>query len=147
MASPLLAICDALAASLNATAMEIASTTVQRRNWASVSAEDMAQPIVFVTPGAIQSERIGRTQHQTDYTANVFIGRHVTADADADGMLDLAEEILTLVRAHKWQAPWPYGVTSPISVAIEINPDDALDERNVWRAIVSATYRVCTVDA
>jgi hypothetical protein len=146
MASPLLAICDALAASLNATAMENPRTTVERRNWAAVSAEDMAQPIVFVTPGAIQSERIGRQQHQTDYTANVFLGRHVTAEADADAMLDLAEEILALVRAHKWQAPWPYGVTSPISVAIEINPDDALDERNVWRAIVSATYRVCTVD-
>jgi hypothetical protein len=146
MASPLLAICDALAGSLTGTAMEIASTTVQRRNWAAVSAEDMTHPIVFVTPGGIQSERIGRTQHQTDYTANVFLGRHVTADADADGMLDLAEEILALVRAHNWQSPWPYGVTSPISVSIEINPDDALDERNVWRAVISATYRVCTTE-
>jgi hypothetical protein len=146
MASPLLAICDALAASLNASALEIAGTTVHRRNWATVSAEEMSQPVVFVTPGGIQSERIGRTQHQTDYTANVFIGRHVTAEADADGMLDLAEEILTLVRAHNWPAPWPYAVTSPISAAIEINPDDALDERNVWRAVVSATYRICTTD-
>jgi hypothetical protein len=147
MASPLLAICDALAASLNASALEIASTTVQRRNWATVSAEDMAQPIVFVTPGGIVSERIGRKQHQTDYTANVFLGRHVTADADADGMLDLAEEILALVRAHNWQSEWPYAVTSPTSVTIEINPDDALDERNVWRAVISATYRICTVDS
>lgn len=105
------------------------------------------QPVVFVTPGGIVSERIGRRQHQTDYTVNVFVGRHVSVDADADRMLDLSEEMLSLIRAHVWKSDWPYGVTSPISVSFELNPDDALTERNVWRAVISPTYRICTVEA
>jgi hypothetical protein len=33
-------------------------------------------------------------------------------------------------------------VSSPQTVGIDINPDDALTERNVWRAVITATYRV-----
>jgi hypothetical protein len=36
---------------------------------------------------------------------------------------------------------WPSGVTTPVEVAIEVNPDDALHDRNVWRAVITATYR------
>jgi hypothetical protein len=61
----------------------------------------------------------------------------------ADDMLDLAEEIADAIRAHTWDQAvvWPSGVTTPVEVAIEINPDDALHDRNVWRAVITATYR------
>jgi hypothetical protein len=29
-----------------------------------------------------------------------------------------------------------------MTVEIDMNPDDALTERNVWRAVITATYRV-----
>jgi hypothetical protein len=32
-------------------------------------------------------------------------------------------------------------VTSPQAITIDINPDDALQERNVWRAVITVTYR------
>jgi hypothetical protein len=37
-------------------------------------------------------------------------------------------------------------VTSPESSSIEINPDDALNDRNVWRAVITASYRVLESD-
>jgi hypothetical protein len=37
-------------------------------------------------------------------------------------------------------------VTSPQTVTIDLNPDDALSERNVWRAAIVATYRVLESD-
>ena len=126
----------------------IASTTVERKNWVSIDLDAMADPVIFVTPGSADVSRISRGVSQIDYEVSVFIGRHVQSDAEVDGMLDLADEALLQVRAHQWgeAVVWPEGVTSPITVAIELNPDDALSERNAWRAVITATYRVFSAD-
>jgi hypothetical protein len=63
-------------------------------------------------------------------------------------MIDLADDVLLYIRAHDWAGiTWPTGVTKPQSVSIELNPDDALNDRNVWRAVISVTYRVFEADA
>lgn len=143
MASFLRGIADALADGLDAVSWSITSTTVERRNWASVDVEGMAEPRVFVVPGNASMTRVSRDVMQTDYTVSVFVGRHVTTDAQVDGMLDLADEVSLQVRAHSFTGvTFPAGVTSPQNVSIEINPDDALTDRNVWRAVITATYVV-----
>lgn len=144
MASYLRGIADSLAAGLDDITWSITSTTVERRNWASVDVEAMATPKIFVVPGNADVTRIGRLEMQTDYTVTVFVGRHVSTDAEVDGMLDLADEVMLQVRAHDFgsSVTWPAGVSSPQTVSIDINPDDALTERNVWRAVITATYRV-----
>lgn len=143
MSSTLRQIADSLAEGLQAVSWDIAGTAVERRNWANVDAEALAQPKVFVIPGNAEVSRISRDVMQTDYTVNVFIGRHVQTDSDVDGMLDLADTVMLYVRAHSWGAgvTFPAGVTSPQTVSIELNPDDALTERNVWRAVITASYR------
>lgn len=143
MASFLRGIADALATGLDGVSWSITSTTVERRNWASVDVESMTSPVVFVVPGNASMSRVSRDVMQTDYTVTVFVGRHVTTDAQVDGMLDLADEVSLRVRAHSFTGvTWPAGVTSPQNVSVEINPDDALTERNVWRAVITATYVV-----
>jgi hypothetical protein len=126
----------------------IASTTVERKNWVSIDIDAMSDPVIFVTPGSAEVSRISRNVSQIDYEVSVFVGRHVQSDSEVDGMLDLAEEALLQVRAHEWgeAVEFPEGVTSPITVAIEINPDDALSERNAWRAVITATYRSFQAD-
>jgi len=122
--------------------------TVERRNWARVDAADMADPVVFVTPGQADTQRISRGVTQVDYQVIVYIGRRVETEDDADDMLDLADEILLYIRAHSWGegVTFPEDVTSPQTVSISINPDDALNERNVWRAVITANYRVFQAD-
>lgn len=144
MASYLRGIADSLAAGLDSVTWGIANTTVERRNWANVDVESMNTPRIFVVPGNADVTRISRLVMQTDYTVTVFVGRHVATDSEVDGMMDLADEVMLQVRAHDFgsAAVWPVGVTSPQTVSIDINPDDALTERNVWRAVVTATYRV-----
>lgn len=144
MASFLRGIADALAAGLDAVTLSIPTTTVERRNWATIDADSMMEPRVFVVPGNATVTRVSRDVIQTDYTVNVFVGRHVDTDAEVDGMLDLADQVLLYVRAHQWGQgiTFPTGVTSPQTVAIEINPEDALTERNMWRAVIVATYIV-----
>ena len=122
----------------------IPSTVVQRRNWTDLDVESMTSPRVFVVPGNADVTRISRQMMQIDYTVTVFVGRHVQTDSDVDAMLDLADSVMLQVRAHSFgqAVVWPAGVTSPQAVSIDLNPDDALTERNVWRAVITATYRV-----
>lgn len=143
MSSFLRGIADALALGLDGVSWSIDTTTVERRNWASVDVEGMADPRVFVVPGNASMSRISRDSMQTDYTVTVFVGRHVTTDAQVDAMLDLADEVSLQVRAHSFAGvTFPAGVSAPQTVTIDINPDDALTDRNVWRAVIVATYIV-----
>ena len=144
MSSVLRTIADRLATGLQSVTWPISSTTVERRNWANIDVDAMSVPKVFVIPGSAEVTRISRTHMQVDYAITVFVGRHVTTDGEVDGMLDLADKVMLYVRAHSFGAGviWPVGVTSPQTVSIDLNPDDALTERNVWRAVITATYRV-----
>ena len=144
MSSTLRALADSLATGLQSVTWGITSTVVERRNWANVDVDAMAAPRVFVVPGNADVTRISRQVMQVDYTVSVFVGRHVSTDAEVDGMLDLADSVMLRVRAHSFGSVvvWPAGVTSPQTVSIDLNPDDALTERNVWRAVITATYRV-----
>lgn len=144
MSSVLRTIADRLATGLQSVTWSIPSTTVERRNWANIDVDAMSVPKVFVIPGSADVTRISRTHMQVDYSVTVFVGRHVTTDGEVDGMLDLADRVMLYVRAHSFGAgvTWPAGVTSPQTVSIDLNPDDALTERNVWRAVITATYRV-----
>jgi len=144
MSSVLRTIADSLATGLQSVTWGITSTVVERKNWANIDVDAMSSPRVFVVPGNADVSRISRQMMQVDYTVTVFVGRHVTTDAEVDGMLDLADSVMLQVRAHDFGSTviWPAGVTSPQTVGIDINPDDALTERNVWRAVITATYRV-----
>jgi hypothetical protein len=148
MAATFRLIADALAAGLQAATLP-AGVTVTRANWIELDAADMAAPVVIVTPGSAEASRVATDITQFDYTANVFVARHCDTNAEVDSAIDLADAVMRYVRAHQWpqSSAWPAGVTGPISTTIEINPDDGLTERNIWRAMILATYRVFDRDA
>jgi hypothetical protein len=142
MASKLREISDALAASLATETWSISPITIERKNWVQVDPEQMQNPVVYVVPGGSEVSRIGRVNWQSDHAVNIFVGRHVSTDSDIDGMYDLADEMLTFIRSASLA-----GVsTSPQTVTIDVNPDDALNDRNVWRAVITATYRDLQTD-
>ena len=147
MSSTLRDIADALAASLAAeTFSSVADQpTVERKNWPAYDVDDLRNPVIAVTAGGVEATRIARPSvFQYDYAVSAFLGRHTPTEAEADAMLDMAEELLDLIRAHDWSegVTWPTGCTSPMTVEVEISPDDALQERNVWRAVITASYRL-----
>lgn len=145
MSSTLKDIADALAASLDAEtfASVTAQPTVERKNWPTYEVEDLADPVIAVTPAGIETVRVSRQSWQYDYQMSVFVGRHTPTEAAAEEMVDLCEEIADVIREHSYgEIEWPAGVTSPMTVEVALNPDDALTERNVWRAVITATYRV-----
>lgn len=140
-------IADALADSLATVTWTPGTTAVYRRNWATFDVSEMATPVIVVTPGGAEVSRVARLTTQTDYSTTVFIGRHVETDIEVDQMIDLADDALLYIRAHDWLGVnWPEGVGKPQTVSIELNPDDALNERNVWRAVIEVVYRVFEQD-
>lgn len=143
--SLLIDIADALADSLADAELTVDATapTVERKHWLQYSVEDLTDPVIAVLPVTVESVRASRESWQYDYGVAVYVGRHTPTEEAADAMATLAEDVLDLIRGHEWgQVQWPTGVTSPMTVEIEMNPDDALNERNVWRAVITATYRV-----
>ena len=147
MSNKLRTIADALADGLDGVTWSIANTTVERKNWVTIDLEDMRNPVIYVVPGNAEITRVSRSVSQIEYLVNVFIGRHVQTDQEVDGMLDMADALLLHVRAHDFAGvTWPAGVTSPQSVSITLNPDDALNDRNAWRAVIEARYIVFEAD-
>jgi hypothetical protein len=142
--SQLVDIADALAASLADYAFTAGpQPEVSRVNWPTFDVEDLKDPVIAVTAAGALIERVDRIRHQYDYQVNVFIGRHTPTEAMANEMFALAEEMVDAIREHTWNLDgWPAGVTSPYTVELLLNPDEALQERNVWRAVVTVAYRV-----
>lgn len=116
----------------------IAQPTVQRVNWPTYDIESMSSPVIAVVPAGDDILRVDRQHHQHDYTVNVFVGRHTPTEALADEMLELAEEVVDAILDHSWTN---FPATSPQAIEIVINPDDGLNDRNVWRAVITVTYR------
>lgn len=134
---------DALAQGLSATTFTAVDTqpTVSRLNWPTLDVEAMADPVIVVTPAGDDIQRVDRSNHQHDYSLNVFVGRHTPTEADADDMLELAEEVVDTILAHDWDEEITFPATSPQAIEIQVNPDEALQDRNVWRAAITVTYR------
>jgi hypothetical protein len=135
----------ALVASLDAVTWTATAdpVTVESKNFPTYVIEDLEDPVICVTDGPIEVERLSRTAHQRDYSVEIYLARHTPTEAACDVMLDLLEELLDKLEEHSWGAvSWPAGVTSPQSIVVEKNPDEALVDRNVWRCGIVVAYRV-----
>jgi hypothetical protein len=138
-------ITTALVASLDAVTWTATAdpVTVETKNFPQYGIEDLANPIICITDGSIESERIARSAHMRDFAVEVYLARHTPEEADCDVMLNLLEELLGKLEDHSWPGvTWPTGVTSPQTIVVEKNPGEALTERNVWRAGIVVTFRV-----
>lgn len=138
-------IVDALVTSLDAVTWTATAdpVTVESKNFPTYEIEDLGDPVICVTDGPVESERLSRSAHQRDYSVEIYLARHTPTEAACDEMLDLLEELLDKLEDHSWGAvSWPASVTSPQSIVVEKNPDEALVDRNVWRAGIVVVYRV-----
>ena len=149
MSSTLKSLAQALADSLTTCTFTSVTdpVTIIRANWPSFTVEELVNPVLAITPPGYTLERAARTAHVYDYQVSIFLGRHTPTEAEAYAMLDLCEEVVDLIRDHRWAtlAPavtWPTGSSSPQTIEVNQNPDEGLQERNVWRAIITVTYRI-----
>lgn len=149
MSSTLRDISDAVRDALASVEFSSVSTQpeVVRVTWPEYDVEGLAGPVLVVAPSTMTVNRVDRLNHEYVYTIAVWVARHTPTDILADSMYDLTEEVVDQLRSHAWgeEVEFPSGVTSPTSVEVEVNPDEALQDRNVWRAVVQVAYTVFRV--
>ena len=133
MSALLQSIADAVATGLASKNWAIAGTTVGRANWISKGPEQLVAPAIVVTAGNRETVRIARpSQRQNDYTVQVYVAQKVDTDAEVTAISDQAEAVLDALMDHSFAGvTFPAGTVSPLTVTIETNPDDALNERVV----------------
>lgn len=144
MSSTLRDIADAIANALGSVTFNSVTEppTVVSANLATYTAEEMKDPVIVVTPGSLTVTRVSRTTHQYDCAVFIYVGRQASTEEAYDEMLNLSEEVIDELRAHTWgeDITFPGGATAPTSIEIDINPDDALQERNIWRCVITPRY-------
>jgi hypothetical protein len=146
VSSTLRQIADAVRDAMASVSYSTSSTqpVIVRVNWPEYDIESLATPVIVISPGAMTVNRVDRLNHEYVFSVLVWVAKHTPTEAGADEMYDLAEEVVDVLRAHTWgeNVSFPGGVSAPTSIEIEINPDEALQERNVWRAVITSNYTV-----
>lgn len=147
MSSYIRSVADALSTSLGLSSLT-SGATVSRVNWLEIDAESLNSAAIFVMPGTVDITKVSRTTSQIDVTSMVYVGQRAVTDQQVDSVMDLADTVLLLIRSHDWPegAGWPEGNSGPMEISTTLNPDDGLQERNIWRAIITPTYRFFTAD-
>jgi len=143
MSANLQTLADAVADALVAETWPIAGTTVERMNWVQKDVEDLNAPAIIVTPGGFEPLRLHRSNGlRKNYTVYVYLAQRVDTDLELTAISDMAESLVDRLFAHQWDesVTFPNSIGSPLTVNCDVNPDDALNDRNVWRAAITVSY-------
>jgi hypothetical protein len=124
------------------------SATVAYTNFAELDEQNLSTPQIVVTPNSMSSERTSRTMSQVDMGMHVYVGQKAKTDSEVDSIMGLSDIVFELLRSHDYYnlASWPDGVTSPQNIGIDINPDGALQDRNLWRCVFDVEFRIFVED-
>jgi len=143
MSANLQTLADAVADALVAETWPIAGTTVERMNWVQKDVEELNAPAIIVTPGGFEPSRLHRSNGlRKNYTVYVYLAQRVDTDLELTAISDMAESLVDRLFAHQWDesVTFPNSIGSPLTVNCDVNPDDALNDRNVWRAAITVSY-------
>jgi len=139
MSSTILAIADAIVASLNGAPFSM-PFTAERHLVPSVTLEDLSVLHVTVAPRTIERAASGRRESWFDCTIDVGVQKKVSGDADADELIALTEDIAEHLSHQRLtgapEAAWLNTTTDPL-----ISPEH-LDQQRTFTSVVSVAYRV-----
>ncbi|MCC6910060.1 MAG: hypothetical protein IT430_19165 [Phycisphaerales bacterium] len=137
--STLVALADAVAASLNGASFSM-PFTAQRLHQPSFDLADLATLRVSVVPKSQTITTASRGNSFFDCAVDVGVQKKVADDAEVDGLLDLVEEIadhLRLKRLDEYpSAAWLSIEHEPVVAA------EHLDQNRQLTSVLTVTYRV-----
>jgi len=137
--STLVAIADAVAASLNAASFG-QPFTAERLYQPAFELADLAELKVSVVPKGVTIATASRDGSYFDCAVDVGIQKKIADDAEIDGLVDLAEEIADHLRMKRLDA-FPQAVW----LSIEHEPvvaSEHLEQQRALTSILTVTYRV-----
>jgi len=139
--STLIAIADAVVASLNAGSFGQAFTAA--RHYQPVfDLPEMVDLHVSVVPKGVEVLASSRNQNQHDYAIDIGVQQKVADDTEADALMTLAEEIADHFRLGRVQVVG-VGSVPVLKVATEpVFAPEHLTEKRLFTSIITLTFRV-----
>lgn len=137
--STLIAIADAVAASLNAGSFG-QPFTAERLYQPAFELADLADLKVSVVPKGVTIATASRDGSYFDCAVDIGIQKKIADDAEIDGLVDLAEEIADHLRMKRLD-----GLPEAVWLSIEHEPVVAaehLEQQRALTSILTVTYRV-----
>lgn len=137
--STLVAIADAIAASLNAGSFG-QPFTAERLYQPAFELADLANLKVSVVPKGVTIATASRDGSYFDCAVDIGIQKKITGDTEIDGLVDLAEEIADHLRMKRLN-----DVPEAVWLSIEHEPVVAaehLEQQRALTSILTVTYRV-----
>ncbi len=137
--STLVAIADALVASLNAGSFG-QPLTAERLYQPVFDLAELAELKVSVVPRAVTITTASRDGSYFDCSVDVGLQKKIADDAEIDGLVDLAEEIADHLRMKRLD-----GLPEAVWLSIEHEPVVAaehLEQQRALTSILTVTYRV-----
>ncbi|MCL4742277.1 MAG: hypothetical protein KJZ54_08745 [Phycisphaerales bacterium] len=137
--STLIAIADAITASLNATSFG-QPFTAERLYQPAFELADLADLKVSVVPKGVTIATASRDGSYFDCAVDIGIQKKIADDAEIDGLVDLAEEITDHLRMKRLA-----DVPEAVWLSIEHEPVVAaehLEQQRALTSILTVTYRV-----
>jgi hypothetical protein len=137
--STIIAIADAVAASLNAGTFS-QPVAAQRMYQPAFTLEELTELTVSVVPRSTAVAASSRDAGQFDHAIDVGIQKKIAGEDDIDPLLDLVEEIADHLRLKRLpdfpEAAW-LGIAHEPVVSTE-----ALSEHRAFTSVLTVTYRI-----
>lgn len=98
---------------------------------------------VAVTPRGMDASNASRGTLLGDYRVGIVVAKRATTEEEASEVMSVAEAILMRLKTSPvLEIPNSVGRVAFSSANLDLTADDSLNEYNVYRAAIEATYKV-----
>lgn len=106
-------------------------------------AKKLRKTLVAVSPRGVDLDNVGRNVVGIDCRVSITIARQCLTEADAEEMFLIVEAVLDAIRSDDiGYGDGTEGRVVLSSATADFGTEEALNEHNVYRASVEATYRI-----
>lgn len=106
----------------------------------------MLTPRVAVTPRGLDAQNASRSAMVCDYRVGIYVAKRALSESDAAEVFRIAEIVLDRLRVSPvLDLPNTAGRVVFLSATMDLSAEETLNEQNVYRALIEATYKLLKV--
>jgi hypothetical protein len=131
------------------TVSELAGVDVAVRHLYEIDNAEMDALHVSVCPRGAEVTSLSRSFWQYEARIGVFVSRRADTNAEATSLMTTTEAIIEKLKASDTSAQLTVmvGATASVvctAITVDLETDESMHERNVFRATMEATYKIVT---
>jgi hypothetical protein len=121
---------------------QVPDAAVVVRHYHEWDAAKLQSLMVAVTPRGADVQNTSRAAVIVDYRVGIVVAKYAATEAEAEDVFVMAESILDGLRQKLTLSTGETGQAAFLSAAMDLSSDEMLNEQNIYRATIEATYKV-----